>query len=73
MYYVLKVDARGVPLGVWTSGGMSKGAQVDFRAIETFADAEAAWNIVGRHHVSGEVWSVMSTAQLARKLRRSKQ
>ncbi len=73
MHYVLKVDARGMPLGVWTSGGMSKGVKVDFRAIETFGDAEDAWGIVGRHHVAGEVWSVMSTSQLARKLRRSKQ
>lgn len=70
-YLILQFDDAGQrPLGVLSKRNrMLKGQRpIDHHQIALFTDEEDAWRIVERHHVHGEVWGVISSQMLARKL-----
>lgn len=58
------------PLAVLSvRGRMLRGEKpIDHRQIAMFTNEEDAWNVVGRQHVHGEVWGVLSSQMVARKL-----
>ena len=70
-YFILLFDDAGnEPLGVWTKRGMYRAATgIDHRTIVKFDDEDEAWRTVERNHRHGEVWGVISSEMLARKLR----
>ncbi len=75
-YFVMLFDDNGQePLGVWCdfAGGkcaMNLGDRgIDHRRIVRFNDEEDAWRVVERNHKNGEVWGVISSEMLARKIR----
>jgi hypothetical protein len=74
-YFVMQFadDAGNEPIGVWYrfAGGkcaMNRGG-LDHRSIVTFKDEDEAWRVVERNHPHGELWGVISSEMLARKLR----
>jgi hypothetical protein len=71
-WLVLQFDDAGAePVAVWCKSGrmVHESTGINHRHIVLFDDEDAAWRTVERNHRHGEVWGVISSEMLARKLR----
>ena len=69
-FWVCLFDERGEPTGVWTGKAMmTEATGINHRAIYLYPTEDEAWRVVERHHKPGQIWGVLSTEKLARKLK----
>ena len=68
-WVVLRFDVGHRPIRAWLKSSTMSEVGISHYTVRLFDCEEDAWRVVERHHKPGQIWGVVSTQALARKLK----